>query len=140
MNSLIDAKLEISAGDYLAIMDLFARYAWAWIEDPPQGRLKGIEGVRQFFDTIIKRPIHMNRQHLVKQRLLRGGPDRCEAMSYWIVAEFKGETADTARRGYYTDTCIKIGGEWFFASRYVRYWVLESIPWQGVELRGTFLE
>jgi hypothetical protein len=77
--------------------------------------------------------LDMNRQHLVKQHLVRGEPDRCEILSYWIVVELKAETADTARRGYYTDNCVKVGVEWRFLSRYVRYWTPGSIPWQGVE-------
>lgn len=146
MSALSDARLAITADDYLELMDLFARYAWAldtgdidtlmtlftdepWIEDPPQGRLTGRAGVRQFLWKVIDRPIHHNRQHIVQPRVVHGGPEHCEVVSFWVVGELKGETAELARRGYYTDQCVKVDGSWRFASRYVRYWLPESLPW-----------
>lgn len=146
MNVFSHASLQIDADDYLELMDLFARYAWAldtgdidtlmgffteqpWIEDPPQGRLEGRDGVRQFLWKVIDRPIHHNRQHVVQPRVVHGGPERCEVVSFWAVSELKGEAAAHARRGFYTDQCVKVNGRWLFESRFVRYWLPESLPW-----------
>lgn len=129
----------MTADDRLAIMDLFARYAWAcdtgdvetfltlFVPDAvyglSDGRYKGPGEIRSAFEKFTGRPEYPGRQHHVSEIVMRGNAIRCEATSYASATQQKPDgTVAFVFAGSYTDVCVKVGSQWLFQERIFKRW------------------
>jgi hypothetical protein len=137
----------ITSHDWVELHQLLSRYSWAldtgdigvfpaiftehaWVDDLTTGRLDFFTYAR----TMISRPGHRGLMHCVSQPLIEGNNDRCAVRSFWmIVRETAEKHADIERIGYILDECVKVDGSWRFASRVVRPWQGEWVPWASPE-------
>lgn len=134
-------------GDRLEIIELIARYAWAYdtghLEDfldtfTPDGSMIGfgtlIEGkpaIRTFIAGIIAARGTAGWQHLTDHHVFRDvGAKSCTVYSYYMMAEVdpQGGNGQVRAAGYYISHCRKDGGAWRFARREVCRWNSQR-PW-----------
>lgn len=137
-----------STEDRLAILDLFAEYAWAYdvgdaeayadtftsdgiLADDAglraEGRAAIIEVVRYFFDIRGTNIWQHQNDHL----RMFGDFHRCTVFSYWAVLEQSRETGlrQIVSLGWYESECVKVTGIWRFASRTFHSGMPPSLPW-----------
>ena len=145
----------LTADDRFAIQELLARYSWALDMGDmdalvacftPDARLVeevfedpdvwvGHEGIRKVSQHYASAPGFPGRQHHLSQLLLDGDAERCNAKSFVMVTECRGEPPYLIRfTGYWTDVLVKSAGQWLIAERTVRLWdgeVLKRFPGRG---------
>lgn len=150
----------LSAEDRIAIVDLFARYAWAYdcgdadeyaAVFTPDGVMAGDTGgvavgraairaaIQEFFlmrgDAVW--------QHFNDHLKVDGHGDECTVYSYWAVLKNSREVGaplEAGERGvgslgYYVSRCVKIEGEWYFKERVWHFDMPKGLPWKIKDAR-----
>lgn len=140
----------LSADDRLDLIDLHARYAWAYncydadgfvatfTADGQVGLVggtqnKGHEALRVFAAAQFKRlgalpPLQVLNNHFV----FHPKPDgSVVAYCYWTMIQ--GPDGDGAYKvsnnGYYESHCVKQGGVWLISQRIIHPWNCDKTPW-----------
>lgn len=137
----------IPAQDRGEIIELMARYAWAYDTGEIQDLLDtftddgtmvvfgdligGKDQIGPFIADAVTRRGTAGWQHLTDHHIFRDFTgDLCTAYSFYLMAE-ADETGANGRvraMGYYTSYCRKENGEWLFARRDVTRWNSHR-PW-----------
>ena len=130
------------ADDQLAIIELMARYAWAYDTDDAHALASTFteEGILEVwgkvmasnkadFEQIISQGHAMRGdhgwQHLTNHHLFRDyDGQNCTVYSYYTMPESDPNGGNVTLRamGYYVSHCVRIGGDWFFKKRSVSRW------------------
>lgn len=133
--------VRIPAEDRLDIIELMARYAWAYdtghidgfldtfTEDGTMigfGKLIGGKAeIRPFLVEGLARRGEAGWQHLTDHHVFRDYTgDTCTVFSFYTMmeADSSGANGRVRAMGYYTSHCRKEKGEWLFARREVTRW------------------
>ncbi len=139
--------MPMSADDRLAILDLFARYAWAYdcgdaaayaavfTEDgllADQADLHAVgrpairEAIKYFFDLRGQSVWQHHNAHL----RMEGDGEECQVHSYWAVLEHRPDGGfGVGSLGWYLSRCVKLDGEWFFQERTFYNDMPKALPW-----------
>jgi uncharacterized protein (TIGR02246 family) len=146
----------LSAEDRLAILDLFARYAWAYDCGDAQayadtftpdgvladendlravGRPAIAEAIRTFFDMRGGDVWQHHNDHL----RIQGDADQCTVHSYWAVLTHR-RTDDgygVSSLGWYVSRCRKIDGVWLLAERTFYMDMPKNLPYETTRSMGA---
>ena len=150
----------LSADDRLAIVDLFARYAWAYdcgdAEEyaavfTADGVMAGDVGETAVGRDAIRREIRKFFemrgeaiwQHFNDHLRLVGSADECMVYSYWAVLKGTHATGGltlqrehgVGSQGYYVSRCVKLDGQWYFKERSWHFDMPKGLPWKTVAPR-----
>lgn len=141
---------EVSAEDRLGIMDLFARYTWAYdrgdadayaeafVEDGEMGSgdgaVKGRAAIVDMIKTYFARRGADGWQHHNDHLHIEMKDGRAVVHSYWIVLEHivDGDTHRPRTLGFYVTECVKKDGVWYIARR-----VTTQTPFKGIPMRRS---
>jgi len=128
----MSAAVPLSAEDRLDIMDLYARYAWAMDSGDTEAFLDvflpdatlfmsrkatGHAELRAWHERFLRDSGFPGSQHFATQfRLIEGEGNRVRTRVYVArLYRLPGTTHSTVIcQGYYTDTCVKVDGRWFY--------------------------
>jgi uncharacterized protein (TIGR02246 family) len=137
----------LTTDDRLAIMELFARYAWCFdtfdvegfldcfapdaVYDLPGGRrYLGSDQIRTYIEPATRNPVMYGRQHHIDQVMMQGNSQRATVRSYcWGSQRNTDGSVSITFLGRYADVCVKVAGRWLLAERVFR-------NWDPSELRG----
>jgi SnoaL-like domain len=143
------ADTKISTEDRLAIYDTLARYVWAMdtgdIEGvvslfTPDGVVKDVTGkrwdaaaggVRGFATHFLTRPNRRGGQHHVQHLFAEpSGGGGCRVTSYWVSIQWDADSDRKFLRamGSYTDTCVKVAGQWLIEEKVIDPWNSATAP------------
>ncbi len=139
-----------SVEDRNAVYDRLGRYVWALdIGDvdgvvacfTPDGRASDTQGnvyegsgaIARFAREFIARPDFRGRQHQVTHLFVDGDDRRCVVTSYWTVVKwyFDEDRKAIVSTGWSKDTCVKTGGDWLMAERWLGWFTDKHAPWVG---------
>ena len=136
----------LTTQDRLDILELFARYAWAFdsgdieafldcfapqaVYDLPRGRrYVGREQIRTYIEPTTQNANMVGRQHHVDQVIIEG--DATRATPAPIVGAPERTPANELSvtfLGRYADVCVKTAaGQWLFAERVFRNWDRDEV-------------
>jgi hypothetical protein len=138
----------VPADDRLDLLDLMARYAWAYDTNDaagfaatftPDGVLeifgneiaRGRGSMPAFLDSAVKMRGEHGWQHRTDQHVFRNfDGQRCTVYSYYLMPESDatGGNVQVRAMGYYVSHCQKFKGLWLFSKREVFRWNGKS-PW-----------
>jgi hypothetical protein len=142
------SKRRMSADDRLDIMELFARYSWAYdcsdaaaysATFAPDGVLEAFGGEaargREAIATFVAALIASERgdndwQHYNGHFVFEAGADEdsCTVYNYWNLLQSK-DGPSVRSFGYYVSDCVRIGGEWLLKRRGINRWDRTKLPW-----------
>ncbi len=136
----------MSADDRLDILDLFARYAWAYdcgdadayaavftsdavLSDELGFRADGRdairEGIKSYFDLRGESVWQHHNDHL----RIEGDGDACTVHSYWAVIEHRNDGGfGVGSLGWYVSQCVRTPEGWRFQSRRFNYDMPKGLP------------
>lgn len=136
------ARASVPAEDRLDMIELMARYAWAYdtgMADAlaatftPDGVLEvfgktlatGRTGFAAFLATAAKMRGDSGWQHLSDHHVFRDyDGERCRIYSYYLMPESDAAGGNVHLRamGYYVSHCVRTGAGWLFEKREVARW------------------
>jgi|GEM_PF-1217823 len=132
----------LSADDRLEIIELMARYAWAYDTEDAQALASTFTAdgsLEVFGKLLVKHPSEFQAflaqakemkgehgwQHLADHHLFRDYDGQtCTAYSYYLMPEGDRQGGNVTLRamGYYTSNCVRTAGGWRFSKRSVVRW------------------
>ncbi|MGE0114388.1 MAG: nuclear transport factor 2 family protein [Steroidobacteraceae bacterium] len=140
----------IGADDRFAILELMARYAWAYDAGDaelfadtftPDGVLvawgeeagKGRDGLIALAEQLFEKRGEQDWLHMVDHHVFQGDAKGCVVYSYYHMLEgSRTEKRFSVRSfGYYVSYCKKLQGEWYFTKRTINRWNSKQVPWKG---------
>jgi uncharacterized protein (TIGR02246 family) len=143
-------KNRLSAEDRLDILELLARYAWAYdcgdaeayadtftedglFEGTFGEQVVGRTAIRDYVQTLMAPRGADMVQHHNDHVWIEGEGDRCTVYCYWMQVQQKaGEKTCSVRNiGYYVSECVKIDDIWYFKKRSIPLWNGKAIPWKA---------
>jgi ketosteroid isomerase-like protein len=138
----------LTTADRLGILDLFARYAWAYDGGDAQayaetfttdgvladqndlravGRPAIAEAIKTFFDM---RGLSVWQHHNDHLRI-EGDSERCVVYSYWAVLEHRPDGGfGVSSLGWYLSRLRKVDRVWLFAERTFYMDMPRGLPWK----------
>lgn len=142
------AATHVPADDKLSIIELMARYAWAYDTSDVAGFTQTFtaDGIIEIFGNVLVRGWHdvpaflatayeMRKgngwQHLTDHHVFEEyDGKRCTVYSYYLMPEGdpSGSNVHLRAMGYYVSRCVKIGNDWLFSKRSVFRWNGKK-PW-----------
>ena len=142
----------LSAEDRLDILDLFARYAWAYdcgdadayaqtftpdgvLADGADLRAQGREAIAAAIQTFFDMRGANAWQHHNDHLRLDGAGDECTVHSYWAVIEHRlqDDQYRVASMGWYESRCRKVDGVWLFSERTFHFGTSKNLPWKQAQ-------
>jgi uncharacterized protein (TIGR02246 family) len=141
----------LTADDRFGILDLFARYAWAYDCGDAQayaeaftsdgvladehdlravGRPAIAEAIKQFFEM---RGANVW-QHFNNHLRISGDSESCTVYAYWAVLSHHPDgTHGVDTLGWYKNRCRKVDGVWLLAERTFYMDLPKVLPWKEAE-------
>jgi hypothetical protein len=121
----------LTAEDRFAILELYARYAWAMDSGNVDAyvslfrpdcildlgsRHHGQEGVREWHTNFLKDSGFPGSQHFASQWIMEGNTEKAQTRAYVARLHRLPDTTSSQIlwQGYYTDTVVKVDGRWQF--------------------------
>ncbi len=138
--------MAMSADDRLDILDLFARYAWAYdcgdaeayaatftqdavLSDELGFRADGREAIRKGIVTYFELRGASVWQHHNDHLRIEGDGSSCVVHSYWAVIEHRVDGGfGVGSLGWYVSHCVKTAEGWRFVSRRFNYDMPKGLP------------
>lgn len=141
----------MTAEDRLDILDLFARYAWAYdCSDAeayagtfaPDGvlvggqlRVQGRPAIREAIKAFFEMRGTSLWQHYNDHLRMQGNDRECTVWSYWAVLEHhRPDRFGVGRLGHYFSRCVKVDGRWCFKERAFYAELPDGLPWNNPAL------
>jgi uncharacterized protein (TIGR02246 family) len=159
---MVDRTMEpspLSADDRLDILDLFARYAWAYdcgdseeyaavftddaVLAGADGHVAvGREAIRKDIERFFEMRGATVWQHYNGHLKIDGNGTRCTVYSYWAVLQnvrAPHEPVEAGNRGvgaigYYVSRCVKADGRWLFKERRWHFDMPKALPWKAPQI------
>ena len=138
--------MAMSADDRLDILDLFARYAWAYdcgdaeayaatfthdavLSDEKGFRADGREAIGQGIKTYFDLRGDSVWQHHNDHLRIEGDGSACVVHSYWAVIEHRVDGGfGVGSLGWYISDCVRTDEGWRFRSRRFNYDMPKGLP------------
>jgi len=140
----------LSADDRLDIIELHARYSWAYdCSDPEEAAAtftedavidafgaeaaRGRAGIADLIRTLYgSERGDLDWQHHNGHFIFDGNGDACTVYNYWSLLKGNAATVEYSVRsfGYYRSECVKVDGEWLIARRSIDRWNRDKLPWK----------
>jgi SnoaL-like domain len=138
----------VPADDRLDLIELMARYAWAYDTNDAPGfaatftqdgvlevfgneLARGRDTMSAFLDSAVKMRGEHGWQHRTDHHVFQNfDGQRCTVYSYYLMPESDaaGGNVQVRAMGYYVSHCLKTKGRWLFQKREVVRWNGKS-PW-----------
>ena len=140
----------LTAEDRLGILDLFARYAWAYdcgdaqayseafttdgvLADENDLRAVGRPAIAEAIKTFFAMRGPNTWQHHNDHLRIEGDSEQCTVYSYWAVLEHRHRDDDghgVSTLGWYISRCRKVDGVWLFSERTFYMDLPKGLPWK----------
>jgi len=135
----------LTTEDRQRISELFARYGWCFDSGDVAGfvalftsdatyeldrgrRFVGSEQIGGYLAQASASDWFAGRQHHVDQIIIEGTTTQASARSYCTVTQRLNDgSMQLVYLGRYTDTCVKVDGQWLFQQRIVRSWDSQDV-------------